>query len=209
MKKSLKIMFLLVLMSISVFGQKIKNGEDLIAAMQKKYQSKWYQTLTFKQVTNNYKEDGSFQSEVWYEALSLPGKLRIDFAPIEKGNGMLFVDGKLFSFRDGKLLRTQPLTHPLLILGFDVYLQPVEKTVAQLKSLKIDLSSIREDKWNGRKVYVVGTKTVDEKVPQFWVDKKDLYFVRLLEPKGKDKNRLSETQFNKYLKVKGGGWLST
>lgn len=187
---------------------KIKNGEELVAAMQKKYAKKWYKTLTFVQKNTQYRPDGTIQNSIWYEAMNTPGKLRIDFDPLDKGNGILFADGQQHNFRDGKLLRSQPLVHSLLVLGFDVYLQPVEKTVSQLKELNIDLSVLREDTWQGQPVYVVGAKQGDLKSPQFWVDKKNLYFVRLIEPAGKDKANTQEVQFNKYQKVKGGGWVS-
>lgn len=184
----------------------IKDGKDLIAAMHKKYNGKWYRTLTFVQKTTTYKPDGSTGVETWYEAMQIPGKLRIDIAPLENGNGVIFANGKISSFRDGKLAGGREFVHPLLALGFDVYGQPVEKTIEQINSLGIDLSVIHKNKWQGRDVYVVGTKAGDEKTPQFWIDKKNLYFVRLIEVKGKDKN-IHEVQFNKYAKLKGG-WIS-
>jgi outer membrane lipoprotein-sorting protein len=206
--KNLKILFLLILMVMPVFAAKIKSGEELIVEMHKKYESKWYKTLTFVQKTTNYKEDGTSVVSTWYEALSVPGKLRIDFDPLEKGGGILFVDGMLHSFRDGKLAGSRPFAHPLLILGFDVYGQPVEKTIGQIKDMKIDLSVVHEEMWDGNAVYVVGAKQGDLKTPQFWVDKKNLYFVRLIELAGKDKQSIHETQFNKYIKMKSGGWVS-
>ena len=72
------------------------------------------------------------------------------------------------------------------MLGFDVYFQPVETTLEQLKKLKIDLLVLREDRWQDRPVYVVGAKAGDLRSPQFWIDKKNLYFVRLVQPVGKD-----------------------
>src|SRR5205085_10231041 len=122
------------------FAAKIQNGEELIAAMHKKYDGKWYKTLTFVQKNTQYKPDGTTQNSTWYEAMNAPGRLRIDFDPLEKGDGVLFADGQQHSFKDGKLLRSQPLVHPLMVLGFDVYAQPIEKTFSQLKELKIDLS---------------------------------------------------------------------
>lgn len=206
--KNFKILLLLCLLVVPTFAAKVKNGEELIAQMYKKYETKWYKTLTFVQKTIRFKPDGTTDVQIWYEAMSVPGKLRIDFDPMEKGNGILFLDGTQHSFREGKLARSQPLVHPLLVLGFDVYRQPAEKTVGQLKELGIDLSVIHEDKWQGRSVYVVGAKQGDLKAPQFWIDKKNLYFVRLIQPVGKDKTSIQETQFNKYQKVKGGGWIS-
>ncbi|MBX7172631.1 MAG: outer membrane lipoprotein-sorting protein [Pyrinomonadaceae bacterium] len=206
--KYIKLLFLLLLLVAPIFAGAPKNGEELIAQMQKKYAGKWYKTLTFVQKTTNFKPDGTSEVQIWHEAMSVPGKLRIDFTPLEKGDGILFVDGMMHSFRDTKLTRSQPLIHSLLVLGFDVYGQPVEKTVSQLKELKLDLSVIHEDTWQGKPVYVVGAKKGDLQTPQFWIDKKNLYFVRLIQLGGKDGKSVRETQFNKYQKVKGGGWVS-
>lgn len=206
--KSLKLLFLLILLSVSSFAADIKSGDDLIAAMHKKYDGKWYKTLTFVQKTINYKPDGTSESSIWYEALYAPGQLRIDFDPAAKGDGILFADGTLYSFKDGKLAGKRPFVHPLLVLGFDVYMQPAATTIAQLKGLNIDLSVIHQEKWMGKDVYVVGAKQGEQNIPQFWVDKKNLLFVRMFDLAGKDKKSISESQFNKYVKVKGGGWVS-
>ncbi len=206
--RNLKILLLLLLIAVPAFAAKIKNGEQLVAAMHKKYEKKWYKTLTFVQKNTQYKPDGTTQNSIWYEAMSAPGKLRVDFDPLDKGDGIMFADGMQHSFKDGKLGRSAPLVHPLMVLGFDVYMQPVEKTVSQLKELKIDLSLLREDTWQGRPVYVVGAKEGDLRSAQFWIDKKNLYFVKLIQTVGKNQDHVQETQFNKYQQVKGGGWVS-
>jgi outer membrane lipoprotein-sorting protein len=206
--KKLKLLFLLLILSIPTFAADIKSGGDLVAAMRKKYDGKWYKTLTFVQKTIDHKPDGTSESSIWYEAMSVPGKLRIDIAPLEKGDGILFADNKVYSFRDGKLAGSRPFSHPLMILGFDVYMQPAETTVDQLKAMNIDMSLIHQEVWQGKTAYVVGAKQGDLNTPQFWVDKDNLLFVRLIELKGKDKKSVQETQFNKYQKAKGGGWVS-
>jgi hypothetical protein len=202
------IILILLLTALPAFAAKITNGEELVAAMHKKYDGKWYKTLTFVQKTTNYKPDGTSQVSTWYEAMSVPGKLRIDITPLENGRGILFMDNMQHVFNKGALTRSQPLVHPLLVLGFDVYAQPVETTVKLLKDLGIDLSVLHEENWQGKPAYVVGAKQGDLTTPQFWIDKKNLYFVRLIQPAGKDKKQIQETQFNKYVKVKGGGWVS-
>ena len=65
---------------------KPKNGEELIARMREHYAGKWYRTLTFTQKTTLL--DGKV--ETWYEALELPGKLRIDVAPLDSMKTILF-----------------------------------------------------------------------------------------------------------------------
>ena len=206
--KNLIFLLLFAVMTAPIWAADIRSGDELIAAMHKKYDGKWYKTLTFKQVTTTYKTDGTSEDAIWYEALTAPGQLRIDFDPVDKGNGILFAGGKLYSFKDGKLAGNRPFVHPLLVLGFDVYMQPVETTIAQIKGMGIDLSVVHQEKWQGNDVYVVGAKLGDLNTPQFWVTKKDLLFVRLLQLGGKDKKIVQETQFNKYVKVKGGGWVS-
>lgn len=186
---------------------KISNTNELITAMQKKYGKSWYKTATFVQETTNIQADGTSKVETWYEAMSVPGTLRIDFTPTIEGNGILFTDGKIFVFKNGKVDTTRPFEHPLLILGFDIYLSPANEVTAKLQALKFDLSQFREDTWQGRPVYVVGAKSGDLHSPQFWIDQKNLYFVRMLRPTGKDGAQTQETQFNKYQKL-GGGWIS-
>jgi len=94
------------------------------------------------------------------------------------------------------------------VLGFDVYGQPVAATTAQLKGLGIDMSVVHEETWQDGTAVVVGAKQGDLRTPQFWIDKKKLVFVRLIQLTGKDKTTVQETQFNKYEKAKGGGWVS-
>ena len=206
--KILKLLILLLVTFMPAYGSKFENGEQLVAAMHKKYDGKWYKTLTFVQKNTAYKPDGTTENSLWYEALSAPGRLRIDFDPLAGGEGIMFVDGQQHTFKDGKLANSRPFIHPLLVLAFDVYTQPVDRTVSQLKELKFDLSQIREDTWKGQPVYVVGAKEGDLKTGQFWVDKKNLLFVRMLQMVGKNKDHVQETQFNKYEKAKGG-WVST
>src|SRR5688572_20158654 len=117
--KPLKATLLILILALGCFAADIKTGGELVAAMHKKYSSKWYKTLTFVQKTITHKPDGTSTSEMWYEAMSTPGKLRIDIEPLDKHNGIIFADGKLHSFREGKLAGSRPFVHPLLVLGFD------------------------------------------------------------------------------------------
>jgi len=207
----MKYFFLLLAISLLVIpakpSAKISNTNDLIAAMQKKYGKSWYKTATFVQETTNFQPDGTSKVETWYEAMSVPGSLRIDFTPTKDGNGILFTDGKIFVFKNGKVESTRPFDHPLLILGFDIYRMPASEATAKLQALKFDLSQFGEDTWQGRPVYVVGAKAGDLHSRQFWIDQENLYFVRMLQPAGKDGSKTQEVQFNKYQKL-AGGWMA-
>jgi outer membrane lipoprotein-sorting protein len=207
MRAVLLFLCLVLLVAPATYAAKIKTTEELVAAMQKKYGKSWYRTATFVQKTTNHQTDGTTKVETWYEALSVPGSLRIDFTPVKDGNGILFTDSKIYSFKDGKQESSRPFVHPLMILGFDIYKLPPEKVLEVLKGLKFDLAIMREDTWQGRPVYIVGAKQGDLHSPQFWIDKKNLYFVRMLRPAGKDGAQTQETQFNKYQRL-GGGWMA-
>ena len=197
---------MLLAITVTTFAD-YKTGDEVIAAMYKKYNKTWYSTLTFQQATTNYKPDGTSTVSTWYEALLAPGKLRIDFTPIEKHDGALFTGYRVYSYKDGKLAGSRDLVHPLLVLGFDVYKQPVDTTLGQLKGMNIDLSVVHEEPWQGKTAIVVGAKQGDLTSPQFWIDKKDLLFVRLIEKGGRDGKSIQDTEFNKYVKVKGG-WVA-
>jgi outer membrane lipoprotein-sorting protein len=197
----------LLLMAAPVtFAAKVTTTEQLVDAMQTKYAKSWYKTATFVQKTTNIDKDGNQKVETWYEAMSLPGSLRIDFTPTKDGNGILFTNSQIYVFKNGKVDSNRPLIHPLMVLGFDIYGLPAAEVIEKLKGLKFDLSTFREDSWQGRPVYVVGAKAGDLHSPQFWIDQKNLYFVRMIRP-GRDGVQTQETQFNKYQKL-SGGWMS-
>ena len=191
----------------ATFAAKVTTTEQLVAAMQTKYAKSWYKTATFVQKTTNIDKDGNQKVETWYEAMSLPGSLRIDFTPTKDGNGILFTNSQIYRFKNGKVDSNRPFVHPLMVLGFDIYGLPAAEVMEKLKGLKFDLSTFREDTWQGRPVYVVGARAGDLHSPQFWIDQKDLYFVRMIRPGGPGGTQTQETQFNKYQKL-GGGWMS-
>jgi hypothetical protein len=181
-----------------------KNGEELVAMMRERYLGKWYKTLTFVQKTTF----GDGRVETWYEALELPGKLRIDIAPLDSGRTLLFRQDSLYVFEQKKLKVSQALVHPLMVLGFDVYQAPVAQTVRKLEGLNFDLSKLHETRWKGRPTYVVGAEAGDTTSPQFWIDAERLYFVRSLEPSKKDAGVINDTRFEKYIPL-AGGWVET
>ena len=80
-----------------------KDGVELIGQMRERYLGKWYRTLTFVQKTTL--ADGKV--ETWYEAAELPGKLRIDIAPLDGKNTLLFRNDSIYEFKGGKLAESQ------------------------------------------------------------------------------------------------------
>lgn len=198
----------LAFVSLTSLAQTITTPAQLIAAMHDRYASKWYHTLSFEQRSVTHKPDGTDTVELWHEKLMLPGRLRIDIGEPSEGNGLLFVNNHLYIYKDSKLATERDFVHPLLVLGFDVYRQPVDATMQQLKGLNIDMSLMHEDTFEGRAVYVVGAKPGDLQSMQFWIDKERLYFVRMLRPSEKQAGAVQDVRFGDYKQVEGGGWLA-
>lgn len=196
-----------LLLLVSVAGaQNVQNGDDVLRAMHDRYPS-WYQTVTFTQKSTTYKPDGSSSAETWYEAASLPGKLRIDIGSPASGNGYVLVDGEVTIIRDNKVVATRHSVNMLLVLGFDVYRQAAETTINVVKGEGYDLANLREDTWEGKAVWVVGAGKDDLKSRQFWVEKDSLLFVRDIEPSPADPTKLDDIRFIRYQPL-AGGWIA-
>src|SRR5688500_5546161 len=123
-RRGLSILIGLLALTAAAQGATIKTAEDLIGAMRKKYANTWYKTTTFKQVTTDIDKDGSKKEAIWYEAISMPGRLRIDFDPVKDGNGALFVNDKFYTFKYGKLVCSWPFVLSIVFLALDVYYLP-------------------------------------------------------------------------------------
>lgn len=181
-------------------------GDDVIAAMHARYAGKWYHTLTFTQKTSRLQADGKWNVQTWYEAMDLPGKLRIDFDPISAGNGVLYVRDSAFTVTNGRALRGIPSINPLLLLGFDVYGNPPARTAALLRKEGFDLTQVRIDTFQRRPMIVVGARKGDLHRKQFWIDAENLVFIRTLEP-ARDSTKVQEVRFLNYER-RGDAWIA-
>jgi hypothetical protein len=185
-----------------------RSGEDLVRQMHDKYASTWYRTLTFVQTTTFPDRP----PETWYEAGTIPGKLRIDIAPLDSMKAFMYVGDSAIVFEGGKRVAARRDRNLLMTLGFDVYGQPPQTTIEQLKAQSIALNKIREDTWNGTKVWVVGASKGDTATSQFWIEQKRLLFVRLIEAHPSQKNpsgppNLLDITFENYQPL-GKAWVA-
>lgn len=171
------------------------DGVDVLRAAHARYEGKWFTTMTFVQKTTF--PGGKVQT--WYEAMEVPGKLRIEVAPAEQGNGMLFRNDTLYQFAGGKLRGTRAMKHSMLILLHDLHAVPLETTVANLRGLGFDLSKTHETTWEGKAVIVVGALAGDTTSTQFWLEKDRMLLVRLIEP-------TMDARFSGYTKH-GSAWV--
>lgn len=204
-----KLLLAALLLTISVANaQTVHTGEDVLRAMHDRYQSSWYKTVTFTQKSTTYKPDGTSSFEMWYEAASLPGKLRIDIGSPADNNGYLMVDGGLTVLKKGVVTKTaDKYVNILLVLGFDAYTQDTAKTIEVVKGEGYDLTKFHEDTWDGKAAYVVGADKGDLKTKQFWIEKDTLLFVRVIEPSRQEPTKVDDIRFIKYQPL-AGAWIA-
>ncbi len=174
------------------------SGEVIVRAAYARYAGKWPRTITYVQRTEDL---GTERPQTWYTALELPGKLRVDIAPLGVGRALIVRGDSTFGYGAGQLRSASRQPNPLLLLLYDLHTQPPERTIASLKALGFDLTKSHEDNWVGRPMLVVGAAKGDSVSDQFWFDKERMVVVRLIANR-----RTFEARIAAY-KQFGGGWV--
>ena len=189
-----------------------KTGAEVLQRMHDAYAGKWYKTLTFVQKTTIRRRDGTDTVITWHESLRFTDghrtQLRIDQGDLAAGNGVLYTADSTWVVRGGKLVATRPNGNEFLPLIEGVYMQPVERTVRELDSAKIDMQRVSRAQWQGRPAWVVGASSPnDTAATQFWVDVERNVVVRmLLSPSGT--GPMLDIHLDGYVPLEGG-WLAT
>jgi hypothetical protein len=180
-------------------------GKDIVLKMYNRYSGKWYQTYTFNQTTEFYRNDSLKGTQTWYEAVKFPGKFRIDFGEADSGNAVIFNADSSYNFKNGKLKSTRKNDDDLSFLLGGMYFYTPDQVLFKLKGLGYDLGRFHVDIWEGKPVFVIGAAKGDTTINQLWIDQKDLYLVRMLKFDG---GRKEEGIFGEQ-KAFGGGWSET
>ena len=195
-----------LLVSSVLFSQQIKNGNDVINAMYKKYDGgkKWYKHFSFTQDAIFYRNDSVIKTEVWHEVGRFPGYLAIKYDKKDSKDGVIFAVNKVYGIKDGVAREPRTFIHDLILVGFDIYFLKPELTTHLLDSLGYNLKSMHVDVFEGRKVYVVGAEGDDDKTQQFWIDAERFYLHRIVYKK---KENVTDCIFGDYEKVHGN-WVA-
>ena len=188
------------------------DGAAVLRAMHDRYASSWYNTMSFTEIAEQRSDTGRTTSEKWYEEGKLPGRLRIDVGVPATDTTtphriIICANDSFYIKSPGHPVVARAGRNLLLVLGFDVYKQPVERSVAALTAEGFDLSRVHEDTWNGRPVIVVGAAAGDTTSKQFWVDTERMLFVRLLDTSHTLLGASTEARFDDYRRL-GGGWIA-
>lgn len=184
----------------------IRTPEQLIQAMHDRYAGKWYRTLSFTQKTTRHLPNDSTRVDTWREWGAMPGRLRIEMGPPEAQNGAIYANDSVYGIRGGQVVARRAERNSLMVLGFDVYAQPVERTVEVLRDEGFLPGTLRTDSWNGKPAYVVSAD-VNGAHREFWVDSETLLYVRSVEPIPGTPPRVLDVRFENY-KPYGGGWVA-
>ncbi len=181
------------------------NSTTLLQKMYSRYHGKWHRTLSFNQTTEMYKNDSLFKSQVWYEHILFPDKLRIDFDSLKSGSGIIFKSDSTYVFNKHKLGRSYKNENELIFFLGGMYFETFSKLLEHFKDLHYDLGKFHADIWKGNPVYVIGADRSGEKVNQLWIDQENLVPVRFIKYEGDTKE---EGTFENHAKLKGG-WSET
>ncbi|EJF10632.1 hypothetical protein [Pontibacter sp. BAB1700] len=180
---------------------KPQTGQQVIETMYRHWENKWYPNFAFDQRAIFYKDDQVSREEIWQEIYSYPANLHIRFDGFETGNGVVYNQDTVYTFKEGKQVNKQYSIHPLVLLSFDVYFYDPATTISKAQELNFDLSQFTEATWQGRAAYVVGTTNPnDQSRNQFWVDKENLYVVRILT---NSKGVARDVEMNNYQEIEG------
>ncbi len=173
-------------------------GDAIVRAAYARYAGRWPRTITYVQRTEDM---GTDRPQTWYTALELPGRLRVDIAPMGVGRALIVRGDSSYGFGAGQLRTSSRQPNPLLLLLQDLHTQAPERTIATLKEMGIDVARSHEDRWLGRPMLVVGAGKGDSVSNQFWLDKERMVVVRMLFNR-----RAFEARIAQYQKF-GGGWV--
>src|SRR5207247_10889889 len=157
---------------------RVTSSGELIKAMHDRYDGKYLKTMSFLQNNTRYTTTGQELKSQWYEHIEIPGKLRIAFLPASQKSGLVQVGDRVASFDNGIRVDFRRSVNPLLLMTADVYVAPIAAITKALDSLHVDLELMRDDKWDGQPVYVVGAKAGDTTSNEMWVDRDHLRRVR-------------------------------
>lgn len=205
---------LLVLSLLFTFGfvlpahsqGKIKSTKQLLKAMKKRYQGKWFSSFTFIQKTIRYKDGKAGKPSLWHEAIQYPNKFRIDFGDLKEGNSVVFAADSGYRFRQGKLVGKRYDPQYFLLMKGGLYHRKLKECLSILKKGGYQTNLFHKNTYKGRPVYVIGAKKGDLKTPQFWIDKEHFYVVRRMRANRRKANSILDVQYQNH-KATGGGWV--
>jgi hypothetical protein len=158
-----------------------KSGAAVLKKMHDKYYHGICRAYTFSQRNTHYRNDSVVGHSVWHEAIEFPDKFWIDFGEKNGNNFVLFRNDSMLRSRNGIYVKMRPDSSTLLLLLGGMYYRDLKDVTARLNASKYDLQKMSEQKWHGSSVLVLGAEKGDTLSNQFWIDKKTMNVLRIIE----------------------------
>ena len=150
--------------NVEVADNSITSTEELLRAMKKENDGKWFQNFTFKQRTYRYSESEELiDSTIWHEFVHYPSYFRID-RDIDNKHYTIYRNDSTYNFRNDSLIQAadQPAVHLLYKGG--LYFMSLEESLEKLDKYGYDKNVFMQEVFNGEPVYSVGDSTMQFKV---------------------------------------------
>jgi hypothetical protein len=200
-EQRMNIRHLLVFLALQLVAGR-DSGEAIVRRMHDRYAGKWYRTMTLVRTLHTANRGDSVRT--FFDTIRLPGHLRVDGGPGDP-DGLLFTADSTYTIHGGTVAVSGASPNRFFLLRFDVYVDPVEKTLATLRGRGFDLTKGYDWVWEGRDVYVVGAGPMDDRTRQFWIDKERLVVVRQVDELSGHKLELRYQNFRPI----ANGWIPT
>jgi hypothetical protein len=181
-------------------------GADVLQAMHDRYAGRWPQRLVAVQHNLASPRAGDTARTIWLTAVEPPGRMRIDFEPRERGNGVLILQDTQYVIAGGRPTQVTRAIQPLLLLQHDVYFLAAPITTARLRELGVNVDRVRTDVWQNRPVFVLGAAAGDLRSKQVWIDRELMLLVRWIEPSLRDSRLSVDTRLLDYERM-GSAWV--
>jgi hypothetical protein len=202
-----KIIFLLVIFVTVALKPTadIFDARTLVTAMHKKYFGNFNANITFIQLNTDYLPNGKTKGSLSYEAFHYPGKFRVDFGAVHSQEGLFVINDTTYEFKEGQIVKKTYKMYDLLMLTGDIYFLQPNISLEKLDAMGYDLAKFHENVWKDEPVFVVGASEGDTLSPQFWIDKKELYLLRVIS-KNPETGEVEDAHFKEHTKVKSA-WV--
>lgn len=196
----------LLLAALAARPAAIPPGEAVVRAAYDMYHGRWFANAFY--IARMEISDEPQRVETWYESVVSPGLMRIDVAPAMTGRAIFFRNDSTYEIGKGQIQSAVVGVQPLFVLLHDLHSAPPAHTIAMLNRYRFDLTRTHTRVWDGEPVIVVGALAGDTTSNQFWLEKKRMILVRMIEQNGADVRRPLDARITGYKKA-GNGWLET
>ncbi len=158
-----------------------KTGKDVLGYLHQKYRNGPCKAYTFSQKNTHYRNDSIVGTSEWHEAIEFPDKFRIDFGDKAGGNCIIFKNDSSYRYKNFELRGKKYDTNVLLLLLGGMYYRELPDVMVRLQKEGYNTAVLSKQKWNRKKVYVIGAEAGDMSSNQIWVSKKTWRVVRIIE----------------------------